>query len=111
MTFYMLFSLNFSLKISNAIYRFITVPTPDMLTETCSLLAVALAQWTHGRGYCDATERALAQEVSDKPADVHMGSCHKLQKSQAPTPQAPIRNRQTRKVASAKGLNRNTNLT
>ena len=40
-----------------------------------------------------------------------MGSCHKHQKPQAPTPQAPIRNRQTRKVANAKGLNRNTNLT
>jgi len=34
------------------------------------------------------------------------GSCHKRQK-----PQAPIRNRQTRKVANAKGLNRNTNVT
>jgi len=40
-----------------------------------------------------------------------MGSCHKRQKPQAPTPQAPICNRQTRKVANAKGLNRNTNLT
>jgi len=39
------------------------------------------------------------------------GSCHKRQKPQAPTPQAPIRNRQTRKVAKAKGLNRNTNFT
>ena len=39
------------------------------------------------------------------------GSCHKRQKPQAPTPQAPIRNRQTRKVANAKGLNGNTNLT
>ena len=39
------------------------------------------------------------------------GSCYKRQKPQAPTPQAPIRNRQTRKVANAKGLNRNTNLT
>jgi len=39
------------------------------------------------------------------------GSCHKRQKPQAPTPQAPIRNRQTKKVANAKGLNRNTNLT
>jgi len=38
-------------------------------------------------------------------------SCHKRQNPQAPTPQAPIRNRQTRKVANAKGLNRNTNLT
>ena len=41
----------------------------------------------------------------------YWGSCHKRQKPQAPTPQAPIRNRQTRKVANAKGLNRNTNLT
>jgi len=32
------------------------------------------------------------------------GSCHKCQKPQAPTLQAPIRNRQTRKVANAKGL-------
>jgi len=31
-------------------------------------------------------------------------------KTQAPTPQAQIRNRQTRKVANAKDLNRNTNL-
>ena len=44
-------------------------------------------------------------------ASVKTGSCHKRQKPQAPTPQAPIRNRQTRKVANAKGLNRNTNLT
>ena len=39
------------------------------------------------------------------------GSGHKRQNPQAPTPQAPSRNRQTRKVANAKGLNRNTNLT
>jgi len=39
------------------------------------------------------------------------GSCHKRHKPHAPTPQAPIRNRQTRKVANAKGPNRNTNLT
>jgi len=39
------------------------------------------------------------------------GSCHKRQKPQAPTPQAPIRNHQTRKVANAKGLIRNTNIT
>jgi len=43
--------------------------------------------------------------------DVTSGSCHKRQKPQAPTPQALIRNRQTRKVANAKGLNRDTNLT
>jgi len=38
-------------------------------------------------------------------------SFHKRQKPQAPKPQAPIRNRQTSKVANAKGLNRNTNIT
>jgi len=32
----------------------------------------------------------------------HVGRCHKRQKPQAPTPQAPIRNRQTRKVANAR---------
>jgi len=37
-----------------------------------------------------------------------LGSFYKRQKPQAPTPQAPIRNRQMRKVANAKGLNRNT---
>jgi len=41
----------------------------------------------------------------------YTGSCHKRQKPQAPMPQAPIRNRQTRKVTNAKGINRNTNLT
>jgi len=39
------------------------------------------------------------------------GRCHKRQKPQAPTPQAPIRNRQTRKVANAEVRNRYTNLT
>ena len=31
-----------------------------------------------------------------------LGSCHRRRKPQAPTPQAPVRNRQTRKVANAK---------
>jgi len=35
-----------------------------------------------------------------------LGSCHKRQKPQAPTPQVLIRNRQTREVANAKGINR-----
>jgi len=43
--------------------------------------------------------------------DTWTGSSHKRQKAQAPTPRAPIRNRQTIKVANAKVLNRNTNLT
>ena len=44
------------------------------------------------------------------PKGKKLGSCHKRQKPQAPTPRAPVRNRQTRKVANAKGLKRNTNL-
>ena len=43
--------------------------------------------------------------------NITSGGCHKRQKAQAPTPQAPIRNRQTRKVANAKVHNRYTNLT
>jgi len=39
-----------------------------------------------------------------------LGGIRWRRKPQAPTPQAPVRNRQTRKVANAKGLNRNTNL-
>ena len=42
---------------------------------------------------------------------IKTSSCHKRQKLKAPTPHAPIRNRQTRKVANAKGLNRNINPT
>jgi len=37
---------------------------------------------------------------------IRLGSCHKRQNPQAPTPQAQIRNRQTRKVANAKICNR-----
>jgi len=37
-------------------------------------------------------------------------ACDNCQKPQAPTPQAPIRNRQTRKVANTEGLKRNNNL-
>jgi len=43
--------------------------------------------------------------------EVKKGGCHKRQKSQAQTPQSPIRNRQTRKVANAKVRNRYANLT
>ena len=51
---------------------------------------------------CPTLQRAWAS-----PTSVELpGSCHKRQK-----PQAPIRNRQTRKGANAKGLNRNSNLT
>jgi len=46
-----------------------------------------------------------------RSSKVGAGSCLKRQKPQAPTPQAPIRNRQTREVANAKVLKRITNLT
>jgi len=55
-------------------------------------------------------ENKLLTDIFTIPLN-KMGSCHKRQKPQAPTPQAPIRNSKTRKVANAKGLNRNTNLT
>ena len=64
--------------------------------------------------FSNEQEKAISQDViivCFQPLGVaKLGSCHKRQKPQAPTPQAPIRNRQTRKVANAKGLNRN-NLT
>jgi len=50
--------------------------------------------------------RAIRQRFLKISQPEEMGGCHKRQK-----PQAPIRNRQTRKVANAKGLNRDTNLT
>jgi len=54
------------------------------------------------------TLNVLTDEANalNKPFLDCSGSFHKRQK-----PQAPIRNRQTRKVANAKGLNCNTNLT
>ena len=61
-------------------------------------------------GAC-ALKSVLLDLVFQEKEDVfEKGSYHKRQKPQAPTPQAPIRNRQTRKVANAKRLNRNTNL-
>jgi len=47
------------------------------------------------------------------PLVLTMGSCHKRENlgTKAPTPQAHIRNRQTRKVENAKIRNRYTNLT
>jgi len=57
-------------------------------------------------------KRGIYQWFTNKTQEneVGMGSNHKRQKPQEPTPQAPIRNRQTRKVTNAKGLNRNTDL-
>ena len=59
--------------------------------------------WSMGVSILD---RYIASTHFAGAGDSNWVSCHKRQK-----PQAPIRNRQTRKVANAKGLNRNTNLT
>ena len=56
--------------------------------------------------YYLATKLIVCKNETPVLGNTIPGSCHKHQK-----PQAPIRNRQTRKVANAKGLNRNTNLT
>jgi len=56
-------------------------------------------------------KRTKNYSLANNALDCAFGSFHKRQKPKAPTPQAPIRNRQTRKGANAKDLNRNTNLT
>ena len=71
--------------------------------------------------YREALNRLFLYSISLPPkikrrqawrrSEARWGSCHKRQKPQALTPQVPIRNRHTRKVANAKDLNRNTNLT
>jgi len=70
-------------------------------------------KWLFGRRKFGFGPWKVSVECSSKNL-IHLflvGSCPKRQKPQAPTPQAPIRNRQTRNVANAKGLNRNTDLT
>jgi len=64
----------------------------------------------HNLLHLQETQNSFIQRQNQSGLVTYSGSCHKRQKPQAPTPQAPIRNRQTRKVANAKGLNRNTNL-
>jgi len=68
----------------------------EVLTVTVDLISCSASRILSWKTYKDSRYIAIP------------GSCHKRQKPQAPTPQAPIRNRQTRKVANAKGLNRNT---
>ena len=68
--------------------------------------------WFGGNGLSLSDIRSVKNTPQNRGEhEEYLGGCHKRQKPQAPTPQAPIRNRQTRKVANAKGLNRNTNLT
>ena len=62
---------------------------------------------------CHLGAMPAQQNQSQRPATHHyalttLGSCHKRQTPQAPTPHAPIRNRKTRKVANAKLHNRYT---
>ena len=61
--------------------------------------------------FCCVTDTSVNDFVVIYPRTKNLGSCHKRQKPQAPTSQAPVRNRQTRKKANARGLNHNTNLT
>jgi len=58
----------------------------------------------HEMSFAQSTEKSdnFPSYNSEKFSMPKKGSCHKRQKPQAPTPQAPIRNRQTRKVANAK---------
>jgi len=69
-----------------------------LLHSTFALNCVVCGEGKLGKG-CNI-------DVSKSSHTSDAGSCHKSQK-----PQEPIRNRQTRKVANAKGLNPNTNLT
>jgi len=65
------------------------------------MLSMKIALASFGR-----LKQATPRDQTQKP-----GSYHKRQKAQAPTPQAPMCNRKTRKVANAKVHNRYTNLT
>jgi len=83
--------------------RLVVLPTQALHTQ-------AVLKGVHW-GARRALQWSLIYKQKEGLSVVLKGSCHKRQKPQTPTPQAPIRNRQTRKVANAKGLNRNTNLT
>jgi len=73
-----------------------------------ALAALALVVFGAYDSYPEMHYLKFQVDVSGREV-INLGSCHKRQKPQAPTPRAPIRNRQTRKVTNAKGLNRNTN--
>jgi len=88
-------------------YELRLVGAQSRLLRVCSV-GVALAG--ANRQFASFTVSVFLFGASSKKWE-RMGSCHNRQKTQAPTPQALIHNRQTKKVANAKGLNRNTNLT
>ena len=89
---------NYFVEIHERIGAFLQVGTNTFTTRTLYLNIKLM-------------ESAFANGRWLKKTRVAASSCHKRQKPQTSTPQAPIRYRQTRKVANAKGLNRNTNLT
>jgi len=84
-------------------------------------LALSNAPTNSNRPFAQSTTKISSKELPEKNRTLEItfqgstmrgtGSCHKRQKTQAPTPQEPIRNRQTRKVANAKVRNSCTNLT
>ena len=82
-------------------------------SRSASLLSSAV--YSNARWHFRSMEKLPENSVPSRRFSTKIvlkGSCHKRQKPQVPTPQAPIRNnRQTRTVANAKGRNRNTNLT
>jgi len=71
----------------------------DLRHQKCQLFLAGSATYTY-----DFNSEARRNELFS-------GSCQKRQKAQALAPQAPIRNRKTRKLANAKVYNRYTNLT
>jgi len=85
-------------------FQFLNVPLFRNVTLKCLTEIAGVS----GANYDDAFISLFTHTMGQLE---QVGSCLKRQKPQAPTPQAHVRNRQTRKVANAKGLNRNTNLT
>jgi len=97
------------------------VPCSSTALGRTRAVSLNRGEGVHSRNALLTPEKKVEQEVANSTFYIYMrslplksirmllwamGSCHKRKK-----PQAPIRNRQTRKVANAKGLNRNTNLT
>jgi len=92
----------------NAIFTVVKIKLGSELGAWVSFHSAILQSWKFQENLGRTVVALLLWVRNIVPSS---GSCHKRQKPQAPTPHAPIRNRQTRKVANAKGLNCNTNLT
>jgi len=102
----------FAVSPDNAVCSSSALCTPISLPEyhiQCSSVINTMEVRTQEMENSNNGSGGIRKEATEKTRQLwwgKWGSCHKRQK-----PQAPIRNRQTRKVANAKGLNRNTNLT